>query len=183
VQIETELDVLRDVSRRLEGAGIPFMLTGSLAMNYYAQPRMTRDIDIVIALDQTQAETFFRLFDGDYYFARRNVAEAISRRGMFNLIHNDTVIKVDFVVLKTDPYRQEEFTRRKHVKIGDLETWIVSCEDLILSKLVWAEGSRSEMQFRDIRNLLSADCDSEYLHTRAKALNVDQLLDEFIGNE
>jgi len=39
------------------------------------------------------------------------------------------------------------------------------------------------MQFRDIRNLLSADCDSEYLHTRAKALNVDQLLDEFIGNE
>jgi hypothetical protein len=48
--IETELDVLRDVSRRLESAGISFMLTGSVAMNYYAQPRMTRDIDLVVSL-------------------------------------------------------------------------------------------------------------------------------------
>ena len=49
--LETELDVLRDVSRRLETAGIKFMLTGSVAMNYYAQPRMTRDIDLVVALE------------------------------------------------------------------------------------------------------------------------------------
>ena len=61
--IETELDVLRDVSRRLESAGISFMLTGSVAMNYYAQPRMTRDIDLVVSLNETQAEPFFRLFE------------------------------------------------------------------------------------------------------------------------
>lgn len=42
--IQTELDVLRDVSERLTSSGIAFMLTGSMAMNYYAQPRMTRDI-------------------------------------------------------------------------------------------------------------------------------------------
>ncbi len=53
--IQTELDVLRDVSHRLASGGIAFMLTGSMAMNYYAQPRMTRDIDLVvnIASDQT----------------------------------------------------------------------------------------------------------------------------------
>ena len=45
-----EIDIVRDVSRRFEQAGIPYMLTGSMAMNYYAQPRMTRDIDVVIAL-------------------------------------------------------------------------------------------------------------------------------------
>jgi hypothetical protein len=39
--IETELDVLRDVPQRLDRAGIAFMLTGSVAMNHYAQPRMT----------------------------------------------------------------------------------------------------------------------------------------------
>lgn len=84
--IETELDVLRDVSRRLESAGISFMLTGSVAMNYYAQPRMTRDIDLVISLNETQTHEFFRLFDMEYYFDRQSVADAISRRRMFNLI-------------------------------------------------------------------------------------------------
>jgi hypothetical protein len=43
--VAAELDILRDVSRRLDSEGIAFMLTGSVAMNYCAQPRMTRDID------------------------------------------------------------------------------------------------------------------------------------------
>ena len=43
--MQTEIDVLRDVSRKFEQAGIAYMLTGSTAMNYYAEPRMTRDLD------------------------------------------------------------------------------------------------------------------------------------------
>ena len=53
--IQTELDVLRDVSRRLTSGGVAFMLTGSMAMNYYAQPRMTRDIDLVVSWDLTKS--------------------------------------------------------------------------------------------------------------------------------
>ena len=83
--IETELDVLRDVSRRLESARISFMLTGSVAMNYYSQPRMTRDIDLVVSLNEAQTEEFFRLFERTYYFDRQSVAHAISRRRMFKL--------------------------------------------------------------------------------------------------
>src|SRR5689334_24917745 len=133
--IESELDVLQDVTRRLEGAGIAFMLTGSVAMNYYAQPRMTRDIDLVVSLNETQIEEFFRLFESEYYLDRQNVNQAVSRRGMFNLIHTQAVIKVDCVVLKSDPYRREEFARRREIDLGDFRTWIVSREDLILSKL------------------------------------------------
>ena len=64
--IETELDVLRDISQGLESAGISFMLTGSVAMNYYSQPRMTRDIDLVVSLNEAQTEEFFRLFESAY---------------------------------------------------------------------------------------------------------------------
>jgi hypothetical protein len=181
--IETELDVLRDVSRRLEGAGISFMLTGSVAMNYYAQPRMTRDIDLVVSLNETQTEEFIRLFERDYYFDGQSIAHAISRRSMFNLIHNDAVIKVDCVVLKTDAYRQEEFARRRRINLGDFETWIVSREDLILSKLFWAKDSKSEMQLGDVRNLLSTDCDMEYIRSRAKTLKMDELLEELLVDE
>ena len=133
--IETELDVLRDVSMRLESAGIAFMLTGSVAMNYYAQPRMTRDIDLVIALDEAQAKTIAHLFAEDYYVDSQAISRAIAQRSIFNLIHNETIIKVDCIVLKEDAYRQEEFTRRQQIMLGDFQTWIVSLEDLILSKL------------------------------------------------
>jgi len=37
-----ELDVLADVSARLEALGLPFMLTWSYALAFYATPRMTR---------------------------------------------------------------------------------------------------------------------------------------------
>lgn len=181
--LETELDILRDVSLRLESAGIAFMLTGSVAMNYYAQPRMTRDIDLVVALDEVQAETIVHLFEVDYYVDGQAVSRAIAQRSIFNLIHNETVIKVDCILLKSDAYRQEEFRRRQQVTLGDFQTWIVSREDLILSKLYWAKESRSEMQLRDVRNLLTPGCDAVYLHSRASALGVDELLKEVLAGD
>jgi len=57
-----EIDIVRDMSCRFERAGIPYMLTGSMAMNYYAQPRMTRDIDVVIAIAPEDVDRVLALF-------------------------------------------------------------------------------------------------------------------------
>ena len=180
--IETELDVLRDVSLRLESVGMAFMLTGSMAMNYYAQPRMTRDIDLVVKLAADQLDLILELFGEEYYVDRRAVANAIARRSVFNLIHNETIIKLDCIVLKDDDYRQEEFARRQRITLGGFQTWIVSREDLILSKLYWARASRSELQLRDVKNLLASSCDMSYLHSRAELLGVTGLLSEVLGD-
>jgi serine/threonine protein kinase/Tol biopolymer transport system component len=144
----------------------------------YAQPRMTRDIDLVAALDETDVEAFAQLFEADYYLDRQAVTRAVANRSLFNLIHNDSVIKVDFIVLKADAYRQEEFARRQRITLGEFQTWIVSREDLILSKLYWARSSRSELQLRDVGNLLAVECDVEYLGRQAKRLGVEELLTE-----
>lgn len=174
--IETEIDVLRDVSLRLESGGIPFMLTGSTAMNYYAQPRMTRDIDLVIEIGTEQTDLFVSLFEKEYYVDRLTVAKATAQRSMFNLIHNGTMVKLDCIVLKNDEYRREEFARRRRITINDFQTWIVSREDLILSKLYWARHSKSELQLGDVKNLLSPDCDMSYLQNRAELLGVKSIL-------
>jgi len=176
--IQTELDVLRDVSERLESGGIAFMLTGSMAMNYYAQPRMTRDIDLVVKLAADQTDVLISLFEPDYYVDRHAVRDAIKRHSTFNLIHSETVIKLDCIVLKKDDYRQEEFARRKQITMEDFQIWIVSLEDLILSKLYWARNSKSELQLRDVKNLLAVDCDMLYLRSRAESLGVSSLLME-----
>lgn len=159
------------------------MLTGSVAMNYYAQPRMTRDIDLVIKLASEQIDLLIGMFETDYYVERLTVARAIAQRSMFNLVHNETIIKLDCIVLKNDRYRQQEFARRRLVSLGDFETWIVSREDLILSKLYWARDSKSELQLRDVRNLLTDDCDMSYLHSCAENLGVKQLLMEVLRRD
>lgn len=114
-------------------------------MNYYAQPRMTRDIDVV-ALRPTDASRVVQLFGADYYVSREAVDSSIAQQSLFNLIHNESVIKVDCIVRKQSEYRLTEFSSRQRIKIEDFETWIVSKEDLILSKLFWAKDSRSEWQ-------------------------------------
>jgi hypothetical protein len=181
--IQNELDVLRDVSQRLTSGGIAFMLTGSVAMNYYAQPRMTRDIDLVVKLAAEQIDLLISMFEAEYYVDRHAVAKAIAQRSMFNLIHNETIIKLDCIVLKSDQYRQQEFARRRLVSLGDFETWIVSREDLILSKLYWARDSKSELQLRDVKNLLMVDCDMPYLYSCAEELGVKELLSEVMRRQ
>src|SRR6188508_549702 len=113
--MQNELDIVRDVSARLERGGLAYMLTGSMAMNYYAQPRMTRDIDLVVALTPHDAEKVIQLFTPDYYVAREAVSNSIVHESLFNLIHQESVIKVDCIIRKNTPYRRAEFERRQRV--------------------------------------------------------------------
>jgi hypothetical protein len=174
----TELDVLADVGNRLDSAGVPFMLTGSLALSYYAAPRMTRDIDIVISVSHTDASQLAAVFAPDYYVSDDDVARAVRSQGMFNILHMDSVIKVDLVVRKNSTYRVAEFERRKRVELAGIATWIVAKEDLILSKLVWAKDSHSDFQLRDVRSLLATGFDRDYLQLWAPQLGVAELLQE-----
>jgi hypothetical protein len=176
--MQNELDIVRDVSARLDGAKIGYMLTGSMAMNFYAQPRMTRDIDVVVALQPADAARVVQLFSPDYYVSREAVDSSIAQQSLFNLIHNESIIKVDCIVRKQSEYRLAEFNRRQRITIDDFETWIVSKEDLILSKLFWARDSHSELQLRDVKNLVSTGCDRVYIQRWTGELGVANLWQE-----
>ena len=131
----TELEVLGLVSDRLSAHGLPFMLTGSFALAYYATPRMTRDLDIVVALQESDVDSLVAAFESDFYVDADAARTAILSERMFNLMHLESGVKVDLIVRKSSEFRQVEFARRKPVAIAGIQSWIVSCEDLILSKL------------------------------------------------
>jgi hypothetical protein len=173
--MQTELDIVRDVSQRLDRAGIAYMLTGSMAMNYYAQPRMTRDIDVVVALAPADAGKVVDLFHPDYYVSEEAVRDSIRSESIFNLIHNESVIKVDCIVRKNTAYRRAEFDRRQQIKIDNFSTWIASKEDLIISKLFWAKDSGSEVQMRDVQNLVATGCDAAYIDNWTRELGLSNL--------
>ncbi|HEX9673933.1 MAG TPA: hypothetical protein VGA12_10895 [Burkholderiales bacterium] len=171
-----ELDVLQDAVMRLERAGIPYMLTGSIALSYYAQPRMTRDIDLVVELSGRDAKSVAALFSPDYYVAEADIGRAMATQGMFNVLHLEKVVKLDLIVRKDSAYRIHEFGRRQRIRLPGFEAWIASREDLILSKLVWAKDASSEVQLRDVRALLAGGADRTYLQRWAAELSVAELL-------
>lgn len=173
-----ELEVLRIVSERLEAAQLPFMLTGSFAMAYYGKPRMTRDLDIVVALGEEDVRGIVAALSPDFYIDADSVQSAVVSQRLFNLMHLATSIKVDLIVRKGSEYRQVEFARRQPVQMNGVKTWIVSREDLILSKLVWAKDTGSELQRRDVRTLLDESMDLAYLERWAARLGVAEALAE-----
>ena len=171
-----ELQTLRDIVTRLESAGIEYMLTGSVALNCYAQPRMTRDIDLVVAFSLSDAARIGALLGRDYYVSTDAAKEAVLRQGSFNAIHQGTLIKVDLMIRKRENYRQHEFDRRVRISLEDFDLWVVSKEDLILSKLDWARESLSERQLSDAENLIATGCDVEYLQEWSAKLNLTDML-------
>ncbi len=129
-------NVLKDCTERLEKLGIPYMLTGSMALIHYAMPRNTTDIDIIIELTSNDVENFIKEFEHDYYVPHSRIKDAIYRNRMFNLLNQQTIIKIDCVIRKDDEFNLFAFSKRKKVKYTDyFEVWVISKDDLILSKL------------------------------------------------
>lgn len=133
---------------------------------------------MVIECEPDDAPRIVDLFKADCYVEEAEIREAVAHASMFNIIHNEWIVKADFIVRKNDEYRKLEFSRRRDARIAGEAVSIVSPEDLVLSKLVWSRDSGSELQMRDVRSLLAAgiDLDWPYLDKWATVLGVrDQL--------
>jgi hypothetical protein len=153
-----------------------YMVTGSTALNYYAVPRMTRDIDVVVELDAAKGEKLSDVLSSEFYIDRDAIRRAIAERRIVNAIHLERVVKVDLIVLKDTDFARHEFARR--VRVESLNgLWLVSAEDLVLSKLLWAQQTGSELQLRDVREMAQvvANLDRRYIATWASLLGVSEL--------
>lgn len=172
-------DVLGDFTSRLDKIGVEYMLTGSMALVHYAMPRTTVDIDIVVNILPGNVEKFIGEFQDDYYIPVEQAKKAVIERRMFNVLNNQTILKIDCVVLKETEYEQNAFSRRLRTNYsGDFEVWIISREDLILSKLNWAQRTKSERQLLDVASILRNGYQEDYVNQWARKLGVEELLKE-----
>ncbi len=175
-----ELDILKTVITRLDNAKIPYMITGSIAGNFYSIPRMTRDIDIIAEINLSDTKKIYELFKDDFYIDEEQITVAVKEQEMFNIIHNEAIVKVDFVVRKNSEYRRLEFSRRKYFDFEGIKIAIVSPEDLIISKLFWAKESHSEMQINDVKNLIASveNLNYNYIKKWVKKLDIENIFNE-----
>ena len=159
------LQLLEKITQSLESAQITYMVSGSVALNTYTIPRMTRDIEIVIELQKKDIDQFCKIFETGFYIDTEIVQEEVKRQGMFNVIDHESGYKIDFIIRKNSDYRRLEFERRIRTNVYGFDVWLVSLEDLIISKLIWIQELQSERQISDIQSLLENDTvDLAYIH-------------------
>lgn len=173
-------ELLKAVVEALERLGIEYMLTGSLASSLQGEPRSTHDIDIVVAIREEDTQKLVSFFpEPEYYLDEEAVKEAIASESMFNLIHVAEGDKVDFWMLKDEPFDQSRFARRRMETVSGYRIWVSSPEDTILAKLWWARKSGgSEKQFTDALRVYEVQyrgLDRGYLEKWAAMLDVMDL--------
>lgn len=164
---DTGADAFRRVVGALEGASIPFMLTGSFASSFHGVPRATQDIDLVIAPNTDQLRILVRDLLANGFYADEDAAlDALHHEALFNAIDQRTAWKIDFIICKSRPFSQEEFGRRRRVVFEGLTLWIATVEDVLIATLEWASKGESRRQLDDCAQLLrvrGAELDRAYL--------------------
>jgi hypothetical protein len=167
------IGLLKRICKILDETEIPYMLSGSMAMNMYAEARTTQDIDIVVEMQASHVEKLKPFMDDKFYFYEEGVYQEIRRRGMFNIIDFESGAKVDFIIRNNLPFEKVKFDRRQQVDYLGIKIWVISPEDLVISKLQWIQELESERQKRDILNLLdTADINFAYVEHWIETLNL-----------
>lgn len=179
-------ELLAVIGQRLAAAGIPYMVTGSVASSFHGTPRATRDVDLVIDPTAEALDAFVRALPTDAFYVDLDAARAaLAERGQFNVIESASGWKVDLVIRKDRPFSVEEFARRRPVELLGTPTFVASAEDLVIAKLEWANAAESERQLRDVAAILAVSGDGldyPYVKRWVSALGLQELWSQVRGD-
>ena len=153
------LVVLAPVLDALRGLGARHYVGGSIASSAHGVPRASIDADVVAELDPAHAAPLVAALGDGFYVSEERVRDAIARRASFNVIHLETMVKVDVFVSKNRPFDRRAFERARPATTesgGELP--VSSAEDTVLAKLEWyrRSGEVSERQWSDVTGVLRA---------------------------
>lgn len=173
------------VAQTLERLGIPYAVGGSLASSLHGVMRSTLDVDIVADMKIEHIQPLVAALSKEFYADDEMMKDAIENRSSFNLIHYETAFKVDIFIRKLRAFDQMQLDRRRTSVIAtdpEESVYVVSPEDIILSKLEWYRmgGEVSDRQWRDILGVLkvrAGELDLDYLRKWANELKVGDLLE------
>lgn len=153
-----ETDLLLVFIRKLNGLGAPYMVTGSVAGVLYGEPRVTHDVDLVVALRTGEVDRLVSAFPLEEFYCppREVISQEVLRgqRGHFNLIHHASGFKADVYLANRDPLHAWALGERRQVDVDGEPVWVAPAEYVIVRKLEYFREGGSEKHLRDIEAIL-----------------------------
>ncbi len=183
------LEIAIRVIDALDDLGIPYVLGGSLASSLVGEPRSTADVDLAIRGSEADVGRLVRTLAAEFYVSEEAATDAVRRSGSFNLVHLESVQKVDVFVLGDGPLDRRQIERRRRIRVVEdppRDLWIGAPEDQILRKLAWYRegGGVSDRQWRDVLGIIAVQADRlDVVDLRAGAteLGLAELLERALG--
>lgn len=182
--------VLEPVVKTFEEIGVLYYIGGSVASSAYGIARATLDVDLVSNLQSHQVNILVEKLKPAYFIDSAMILDAIKTRSSFNIIHLDSMMKIDVFILKDEPYSQKAFKRKRidtlDDEAGSIKVYLCSPEDIILNKLEWYKSGNqvSERQWLDVLGVIKVQGNSlelEYIKRWAKELGVSDLLERALS--
>lgn len=153
----SEPSLIAPFIRRLQRLGVPFMITGSTAGILYGEPRMTHDVDIVVALAPRDVRAFVDAFpDDEFYCPPLEVVATEVRRdigGHCNVIDHATGYKAD-IYMACDELHAWGLEHVHTIVVDDLHVPVAPVEYVIVRKLAYYREGHSAKHIRDIHGML-----------------------------
>lgn len=179
----TQAELLRYLVDVLEALGAEYMIGGSQASMYYGEPRLTRDVDVVVALRPEHSEAFLSRFPAaEFYVDEEAAREAIRTSGQFNIIHPASGLKIDVYVNPDTPYDRTRLARRQRLPLlPGVEAYFARAEDIILYKLLYYRQGRSALHLRDVLGILRVsgpELDERYIAEWADRLGLTTIWEQ-----
>ena len=191
---EMQMDVdpfvpILSVTEILERLGIPYLLVGSIAGAIHGIARMTLDADMIAEIHPEHVRPLVRALEGAFYVDPGALSDAVVWRSSFNVVHLESIFKVDVFVSKERPFEKSMMSRRMRQEMGSMPgryIYVATAEDTLLGKLEWYRigGEVSDRQWRDVLGILRAGegtLDVGYMRKWATELGVPDLLDRALA--
>ena len=183
-------DILATIDRfsaELDRLGVAWAIGGSIASSIHAEPRSTNDVDFVASLRPVHAAALARALGPGFYVDEATALDAIVEHRSFNLIDQQSMVKIDVFVPPPGPLGDGQLERRVRVEIDeDFHCYVLSREDTALQKLRWYQlgDCSSERQWGDILGLLGDPerLDLAYLRRVATSGGLDDLLERALAD-
>ena len=109
----------------LRAAGIEAMVTGGVAAMIYGEPRLTTDIDLVVALDEDRVPALVEAFpEAEYLRPPLELLRLEARRaarGRVTLIHRQTELSADLHLLGEDDGDPEGAARMRRLEMRAMD--------------------------------------------------------------
>ncbi|HEU5320092.1 MAG TPA: hypothetical protein VFX28_04770 [Methylomirabilota bacterium] len=160
-----------------------YMIGGSQAAMYYGEPRLTRDVDVVVALSVARLPALLARFPpSEFYVDEQTAREAIRTSSQFNIIHPESGLKIDVYVNPETSYDRTRLARRQRLPLlPGVEAYFARPEDVILYKLLYSRQGEVGLHLRDVLGILrvsGTQLDEGYIATWATRLGIAATWDE-----
>jgi predicted nucleotidyltransferase len=166
---ETLQTTLLDTVSFLNDQAIRYALIGGLAASIRGEPRVTADVDLVIAADLDRALRLVAVLkDGKFEPLFAQVEEVVQQALILPLRHRTTRVKVDLAI-GLSGFERQLIERAADVEIDGLRIPVATAEDLLIMKAL-AARPRDDQDAIGLIIAQGENLDWEYCLKTAKQL-------------